>query len=59
MDKSYVLVKNEDNKLTNKIKNSFLGSDIGIKSENFISVILLSTFIAAGALLLMYYSWRI
>lgn len=59
MNKTYVLVKNEDSEKINKFKKSLLGTDIGVKSENFTSIILLSTFIAVGTLLLMYYSWRI
>ena len=40
-------------------KNTFLTEDIGIKSDNFTSVIILSTIIAIGTLFTMYYFWRI
>ena len=50
---------NKTEKLINSFKNSFLGADIGIKSENFTSVIILATIIAIGAICLMYYFWRV
>lgn len=50
---------NKTYKLVNRKKKSFLTEDIGIKSDNFTSVIILSTIIAIGTLFTMYYFWRI
>lgn len=49
----------KENKLTNAFKNSILGTDIGINSEGFSHIAILSTIIAVGALCIMYLFWRI
>jgi len=61
MNKTYKIANHikSENKIITGLKNSFLTEDIGVKSENFTSVILLSTFIAISAMSLMYYFWRI
>lgn len=62
MNKSYILAnrkQNTDNKLVSSFKNSFLGADIGLKSENFTTIIFLSTILATGTIFLMYYFWRV
>lgn len=51
-------MKNSNNKLTDKFKNSILGSDIGIRSKGFGSVAILSTIIAVLVLVAMYFMWR-
>ncbi len=62
MDKKYILANKEskkNNKIVNAFKNSILGADIGIKSEGFSHVAILSTIIAIGALCTMYLFWRL
>jgi hypothetical protein len=62
MNKPYILVKpnqNTDNKFIKGFKNSMFGMDIGIKSDNFKIKILLSTVIAFGTLIGIYYLFRI
>ena len=62
MYKTYKLfnnMQNKENKIINSFKNSFLVEDIGIKSDNFKIVLLLSTILAIGTLFTMYFLWRI
>ena len=62
MNKTYKLanhMQTKDNKLITSFKNSILGSDIGIKSDNFKSVITLSTIIAISTMFILYYFWRV
>jgi len=62
MNKTYKIanhIQTKDNKLINNFKNSIFGAEIGIKSDNFKSVILLSTILAVGTIFLMYYFWRV
>ena len=59
---SYKLVKTatkKENKIINGFKNSILGTDIGIHSEGFSYIAILSTLLAVGAFITMYISWRI
>lgn len=59
---SYKLIKpitKKENKLVNTFKNSILGTDIGINSEGFSYIAILSTILAIGVLITMYISWRI
>lgn len=48
----------KQSKLAKKFKGSILGSEIGVKSGGFTSVAILSTVIAVGAILIMYFLWR-
>jgi len=62
MDKPYVLVKpniKQDNKFVRSFKNSILGADIGIKSENFKIKFIIATFIALGTIVVMTNMFRI
>ena len=62
MNKTYKLanhMQTKDNKLITNFKNSFLGADIGIKSDNFKSVITLSTILAISTMFMLYYFWRV
>ncbi len=59
LDKNYTLVGYAGNKMYDKFKNSILGADIGIKSNGFVSMILLSTLLAISVLVIMYFSFRI
>lgn len=61
-NKTYKLanrIEKKENKLTNAFKNSILGTDIGINSEGFSHVAILSTIIAIAILITMYILWRI
>ena len=58
LDKTYKLV-NPISKKNNGFKNSMFGSDIGIRSRGFSTVILLSMLVAIGSLLIMYFNFRI
>ena len=49
----------KENKLSNAFKNSILGTDIGINSEGFSHIAILSTIIAVGAFCIMYLFCRI
>lgn len=49
----------QDNKFVSKFKNSILGSDVGIKSEGFSTIAILSTIIAISSILIMYILWRL
>jgi len=49
----------KENKLTNNFRNSILGTDIGINSEGFSHIAILSTIIAVGAFCIMYLFWKI
>lgn len=58
---NYVLANHnfkKESKLAKKFKGSILGSDIGIKSNGFTSVAILSTVIAVSVLLVLYFAWR-
>ena len=57
----YKLANNikKENKLVNRFKNSILGSDIGIKSEGFSTVAILSTLVAVGTVCVMYLFFKI
>lgn len=62
MNKTYKLanhMQTKDNKLITNFKNSILGADIGIKSDNFKSVITLSTILAISTMFMLYYFWRV
>lgn len=62
INKTYKLANHivkKENKLTTAFKNSILGTDIGINSEGFSHIIILSTIIAIGTLTTMYILWRI
>ena len=59
LDKNYTLVGYAGNKMYDKFKNSILGADIGVKSNGFVSTILLSTLLAISVLVIMYFSFRI
>lgn len=59
MNKTYTLVKPSQNKIVKGFKNSMFGADIGINSDNFKIKILLSTCIAFGTLITMYFLFRI
>ena len=60
MNKTYKLVnRKEENKIVSRLKKSFLLEDIGIKSNNFKSKIMLSTLVVISAMSLMYYLWRV
>ena len=48
-----------ENKLVSSFKNSILGSDIGVNSEGFSHIAILSTLIAVGALCIMYLFWKL
>lgn len=52
-------IEKKENKLTNAFKNSILGTDIGINSEGFSHVAILSTIVAVAVLITMYIFWRI
>ena len=49
----------KEHKLTTAFKNSLLGTDIGINSEGFSHIAILSTIIAVGAFCVMYLFFRI
>ena len=49
----------KENKITKAFKNSIFGVDIGIKSEGFTHITILSTIIAIGTLCIMYLFWRL
>lgn len=49
----------KENKLTNTFKNSILGTDIGINSEGFSHIAILSTIIAIATFCAMYLFFRI
>lgn len=49
----------KENKLTHAFKKSILGTDIGINSEGFSHVAILSTIIAVGAFCIMYLFFKI
>ena len=57
LDRSYKLV--HPSNVNSKFKNSILGSDIGIKSRGFSTIVLLSTLLSIGALLIMYFNFKI
>ena len=57
--KAYKLVGYGGNKFNDKIKSSILLSDIGINSLGFTSVMFVSSVIALGAVLMLYFSWRV
>ena len=62
MPTSYKLVKpavNKADKIANGFKNSILGRDIGINSEGFSYIAILSTILAIGTIIAMYIFWRI
>ena len=62
MNKTYVIanhIEQKEKNILKGLKNSFLLSDIGIKNDNFIVTILLSTIIAFGTLIGMYYLFKI
>ena len=62
MNKTYVIANHKNKKEKNVVeglKNSVLLSDVGIKNDNFIVTILLSTIIAFGTLIGMYYLFKI
>ena len=51
--------RKKESKLTNAFKNSILGTDIGINSEGFSHVAVLSTIVAVGAFCIMYLFFKI
>ena len=48
----------EESKFAKKFKKSIFGSDIGVKSEGFTSIAILSTVIVISVLLVLYFIWR-
>ena len=54
---NYKLIKFSNTKRT--FKDTMLGTDIGIRSEGFISVLITSFLITVGVIILMYFSFRI
>jgi hypothetical protein len=56
--KNYKLV-DYTGKKNSKFKNSIFGSDIGIKNSGFASMILISTLIAIGTIVIMLISFKI
>lgn len=54
INKTYKLIKDKENKITNTFKNSILGSEIGIKAEGFSTIAILATIIAVGMFFIMY-----
>lgn len=46
-------------KLVSNFKNSILGTDIGVNSEGFSHIAILSTLIAVGAICIMYLFWKL
>jgi len=57
--KAYKLVGYGGNRLNDKFRASIFGSDIGINSNGFTSIMLVSTIIAIGTVLTLYFSWRV
>ena len=61
IDKNYTISNRKTkktNKLTERFKSSFLGSDIGIKSSGFSSIAGLALFVALTAIGLLFLLWR-
>lgn len=52
-------VVKKENKLVSNFKNSILGTDIGVNSEGFSHIAILSTLIAVGAICIMYLFWKL
>lgn len=62
MNKTYKLANHtqkKENKLTKAFKNSILGADIGVNTEGFSHVAILSTIVAVGTLCVMYLFWKL
>lgn len=60
MNKTYKIANyNKEGIVSNKLRNSFLLEDIGIRNKDFLSTITLSTILALGTMISLYYLWRI
>lgn len=59
LPKKYKLVGYAGNKINDRFKASLFGSDIGINSVGFTTVMLMSTMIAIGTILVLYFNWRV
>lgn len=57
--KKYVLVGYEGNKYIDNFKNSIFGMDIGINSNGFASIMIISTLLAIATFVGMYLVFRI
>ena len=59
LNKKYVLVGYEGNKYVDNFKNSIIGTDIGINSNGFASIMIISTLLAIATIVGMYLIFRI
>ena len=59
LNKNYVLVGYQGNKNLDNFKNYIFGSDIGINSYGFASIMIISSLLAIATLLGMYFLFRI
>ena len=62
VNKTYKLANNiqkKENKFISAYKNSILGADIGVRSEGFSNIAILSTLIAIGVFCIMYLFCRV
>ena len=60
MNKTYKIANyNKEGIVSNKLRNSLLLEDIGIRNKDFLSTITLSTILALGTMISLYYLWRI
>ena len=60
LTKKYKLDKKiQENKIVTAYKNSIFGIDIGINSEGFTTIAILSTLIAIGTICIMYAMFKI
>lgn len=59
LNKKYVLVGYEGNKYVDNFKNSIFGMDIGVNSNGFASIMIISTLIAIASFIGMYLAFRI
>ena len=59
LSKKYVLVGYKGNRLVDNFKNSIFGMDIGINSNGFVSIMLVSSLLAIAMFIGMYLLFRI
>ena len=59
LNKKYVLVGYQGNKYVDNFKNSIFGMDIGVNSNGFASIMLVSTLLAIATFIGMYLAFRI
>jgi len=52
-------VQSKENNLTQKFKNSILGTEVGVKAEGFSNIAILATIIAIASMIIMYILWRL